>query len=79
MYGVMWGVSWLTGDRSAFVGYLQGGGYTITYPGVFGGGLRPVPSEDSEIGMLLAVTLGVAFATVGLLWLARLRSAVRRR
>jgi hypothetical protein len=73
----MWGVTWLTGDRSAFFGYLQAGGYTITYPGVFGGGLRPVPSEDSGIGMLLALALGVALTTVALLWLARLRSAIR--
>ena len=73
-YLVVWGTTWLIGDRSKYVFTIpQTGEGGSSYPGVFMGGLPPVP--EPGWGAVLVLALGAGLAGF-LLILRRLRRAV---
>jgi hypothetical protein len=58
-YLVVWGASWLAGDKSTVLfGVSEGGASFASYPGVLFGGLPPDPGLESYFPFLGA-TLGV--------------------
>jgi hypothetical protein len=58
VYAVVWGVTWLTGDRSAALfGRVEGRAFS-TYPGVLFGGLPPTPNMDSDLPQVMAALVG---------------------
>ncbi len=58
-YLLVWGVTWLIGDRSNGVFGVTGSGVPYSfYPGVFLGGLPPKPWEGSGLPQLVATVLG---------------------
>lgn len=58
-YLLVWGVSWLTGDRSLVVfGVTDTGSSYSYYPGVLLGGLPPKPWPVSDAPQLLAAIVG---------------------
>lgn len=72
-YALLWGVTWLTGDRSYGAFGWSGDGEFHRYPGVFLGGLPPLPWPISDAPQALAAIGGFA----GLVVLAT--DEVRRR
>lgn len=63
-YMVVWGVTWLAGDRSTGVfGVTAAGSAFGSYPGVVFGGLPPQPGSDSDLLPVLAAATG----TVGII------------
>ena len=63
-YLVVWGVTWLAGDRSTAVfGVTDAGSAFGSYPGVMFGGPPPQPGSDSDLLPFLAAALG----TVGII------------
>jgi hypothetical protein len=74
-YALIWGASWLAGDRStAFFGRVDGRTFSA-YPGVLFGGLPPAPSMDTDLPQLLAAVAGLG----GLALLAAIALRGRRR
>jgi hypothetical protein len=68
-YLVVWGVSWLAGDKSMVVfGGTDTGTTFGSYPGVLLGGLPPQPGFDSDLPPVLGVVIGFVglITTVGL-------------
>jgi hypothetical protein len=65
-YAVLWGATWLAGDRSFAVFGTAGGVAFSSYPGVFLGGLPPHPGDSSDLPELVAAAIGV----IGLVALA---------
>ena len=65
-YMFVWGVSWMTGDRSATVfGETDSGSAYSYHPGVLLGGLPPAPWSVSDLPqMLAAIVGGVAVAVL---------------
>ncbi len=58
-YLLVWGVTWLIGDRSNGVfGVTSSGTPYSFYPSVFLGGLPPKPWEASALPQLVATVLG---------------------
>jgi hypothetical protein len=58
-YLLVWGVSWLTGDRSSAVfGVTDNGSSYSYYPGVLFGGLPPTPWRVSDAPQLVAAIVG---------------------
>ena len=67
-YAFVWGVTWLAGDRSFFeFAFTDSGLIYSRYPGVFTGGLPPLPLPDSDAPQLLAAVAGAVglFAVAG--------------
>lgn len=59
-YMAVWGVSWMTGDRSTGVfGWSEAGGAFQSYPGVFLGGLPPNPGIVSDAPPALGAVVGI--------------------
>jgi hypothetical protein len=64
-YALVWGFTWLTGDRSyGTFGWSDSGGEFHTYPGVFMGGLPPLPWPQSDAPQAIAAVVGA----IGLVW-----------
>ena len=58
-YLLVWGVTWLIGDRSnGIFGVTSSGVAYSFYPGVFLGGLPPKPWEGTGLPQLAATVLG---------------------
>jgi hypothetical protein len=58
-YALVWGVSWLAGDKSTVVFGMTDAGATFgSYPGVLLGGLPPRPGLDSDLPPLVGATIG---------------------
>jgi hypothetical protein len=63
-YLLVWGFTWLAGDKSTATMLLvrggpDGGSASTNYPGVFMGGLPPIPNFDTDLPQLVAVLVGI--------------------
>jgi hypothetical protein len=78
MYLLVWGVTWLIGDRSIHAfGETETGSAFVSYPGVFLGGLPPTPPIDAL--PILAIVVSAAGLAVLIVRVLRWRGMGRVR
>jgi hypothetical protein len=65
-YLFVWGVTWLLGDRSLAYPTITLP-HSLYFPGVFLGGLPPVPAPDADLELLAATIVGALGVLLGLL------------